>query len=233
MARIFSERKNKEIRTVASAQPKQHKKQKLSQKDLPSRPRLDLAQSRSLERCNLKIRFRLQKEGKEVEGYSQNISPGGLQVISTIALNAGTPLAVQCSFGEVGYLTVSGQVVYCRADREHNHTIGIKFSALREWEEKILTSAVQELNQSPATQEKSLLTMLVSEDTMALEAADFYVQDRAALVESPGTIRQSCVHAAKIVGWGSYLPPHEITNQDINSILRMKGNKTKFGHVVG
>src|SRR5438105_630826 len=192
MARIFSERKNKEIRTVASAQPKQHKKQRLSQKDLPSRPRLDLAQSRSLERCNLKIRFRLQKEGKEVEGYSQNISPGGLQVISTIALNAGTPLAVQCSFGEIGYLNVSGQVVYCRADRDDNHMIGVKFSALRDWEEKILTSAVQELNQSTATQEKSLLTMLVTEDTMALEAADFCIQTERTLPEIHGKLRGYC-----------------------------------------
>jgi 3-oxoacyl-[acyl-carrier-protein] synthase-3 len=233
MARIVNERKNEQIRTVTSAHPEQQKKQRLSQKDLPSRRRLDFAQSRSLERYNVKIRFRLQKEGKEVVGYSQNISPGGLQVISTIVLNAGTPLAIQCSFGEVGYLNVSGQVVYCRADIHDNHTIGIKFSALRDWEEKILTSAVQELNQSPATQEKSLLTMLVSEDTMALEAADFYVQGRAASVGRPGTIRQSCVHAAKIVGWGSYLPPHEISNQNINSMLRMKGNKTRFGDVVG
>src|SRR5437867_5179158 len=233
MARVFSERKNEGIRTATSAQPKQHKKQRLSQKDHPSRPQLDLAQSRSLERCNLKIRFRLQKEGKEVVGFSRNISPGGLQVISTIALNAGTPLAVQCSFGEVGYLNVSGQVVYCRPDSDDHHTIGIKFSALRDWEEKILTSAVQELNQSTTTQEKSLLTMLVTEDMMALEAADFYRQTQRPLPERPGIVRHSCIHSSKVIGWGFDLPPTEITNHDINLMINRNGNKGRYGDVVG
>lgn len=233
MARIFNKRKNEQIRTAASAQRKQHKNQRRSQKGFPFWRLHDLPQSRCLERGSLKIPVRLQIEGKEVVGYTQNISPGGLQVISTIALNAGTPLAVQCSFSEVGYLHVSGQVVYCRAEGDNNHTIGIKFSALRDWEQKILSSAIQDLKQRPARQHKSLLTMLVSEDTLALEVADFYIQTQRPLTERPGIVRHSCVHSSKIIGWGSDLPPTEITNHDINLMINRNGNKTRYGDVVG
>ena len=124
---------------------------------------------------DLKIQVRLQLEEKAVSGCTQKFSPQGFRMISETALPAGTPLALQCAFGEVCYLNLSGQVVFCQTSEEkfpspQQFSLGIKFSAVREWERKILESAIQELTQTTALQEKSLLNILVSEDSLAVEA---------------------------------------------------------------
>ncbi len=133
-----------------------------------------LAPHRRTERESVSIPFRLRTYEKEVSGSTQDLSPHGLRIMSDTALRAGTPLTLQCSFGEICYLNISGQVVFCRTAGEGTyatHAIGIKFAAMREWEENILASALQALKQNPATQGQSLLTILVSKDTMAQEAA--------------------------------------------------------------
>jgi len=133
--------------------------------------------------ADIKIQIRLQFDESAVSGCTQKFSPQGFRMTSETALPAGAPLALQCAFGEVCYLNLSGQVVFCRQITPSplegagggegvfpQHEIGIKFSAVREWERKILESAIQELTQTTALQEKSLLNILVSEDTLALEA---------------------------------------------------------------
>src|SRR5437660_645003 len=45
--------------------------------------------------------------------------------------------------------------------------------------------------------------------------------------------RPGCRLSSKIIGWGSYLPPAEITNKHINSFLNVKGKPTRYGEVVG
>ena len=113
-----------------------------------------LAPRRGSKRESLSVPFRLRMYEKEVCGSTQDLSPHGLRIMSDIALQAGTPLTLQCSFGETCYLNISGQVVFCRRAGEGPsaaHAIGIKFAAMREWEENILTSAIQALKQDPAT----------------------------------------------------------------------------------
>jgi len=132
------------------------------------------------EAFRIPVRFML--NGKDFPGYTHDISPEGLLVFTETSLSAGTPMTLQFSFGQnVCHLNVSGQVVFCHLAENGEslrQAIGIKFSAIREFEQKILTSAVQELEQDAIKQEKSLLNILVSTDTLALEAGDFSNFDR-------------------------------------------------------
>ncbi len=122
----------------------------------------------------LKVPVRLQTGEKEVCGYTKEITAQGLRMISATALGAGTPLAFQCSFGKACYLNLSGQVTFCNLvgnGPSSRFVIGMRFSGLRDLEQTILVSAIDELKRSAATQEESLLTISVAKDTLALEAA--------------------------------------------------------------
>ncbi len=137
------------------------------------RPACDV---RRHERTSINIPVRFKTQGKEVSGYTRDISPIGLGVASPAVLRPGTPITLQFSFGEdVCHMNVAGQVAFGREAGEGSvgpHGIGIKFSRIRELEQKILLSAVQELKQDPAMQAQSLLTIRVAKDTLAQEAAD-------------------------------------------------------------
>src|SRR5437899_646759 len=191
---------------------------------------------RKYDRELLRIPVRLQLQDKSVSGFSQDFSPAGVRIILQTALKTGTPLALQCTFGELCYLNFSAQVVFCqpvnRASK-NDFSLGIKFSAIRDWEEKILGSAIQELKHGGAQLEKSLLTVHLTEDTMALKASDWYAQTKATSVQTPRTIRRSCIHSSKIIGRGSYLPRAEIPNNHINSFLNVNSKPTHYGEVVG
>jgi len=149
------------------------------------------SQIRRYERETFKIPVWLQVQGREICGFTHDISPEGLLVFIDKVLSSGTPMTLKFSFGaSVCHLNVSGQVVFCRlVEKEGSpwQAVGIKFSAIRDFEKKILTSAVQELKHSPATQEKSLLNILVSTDTLAREAADFSIRPQQTLDERPKT----------------------------------------------
>jgi pyrroloquinoline quinone (PQQ) biosynthesis protein C len=110
-----------------------------------------------------------------ITGYTKDITPSGLQLISDSSLKPGTPVNLQFSFGEnVCHLNLSGQVALCAQHRERAsswYEIQIKFSAIRELEQKILVSAIEALKQSSPMQAKSLVKIQVSHDTLALEAA--------------------------------------------------------------
>jgi len=126
-------------------------------------------------RKGLKIHFELPVQHKVIAGYTKDLTSAGLQLISDSSLKPGTPVNLQFSFGEnVCYLNLSGQVALCTQRRETAsgaYEIQIKFSAIRELEQKILVSAIEALQQSSPMQEKSLVKILVSHDTLALEAA--------------------------------------------------------------
>ena len=114
-------------------------------------------------------------QDKKITGFTEDLSPEGLQFVSSAFLPSGSPVAIQFSFGgNVCYLNLSGQVALCTQSRESAsgaYEIQIKFSAIREWEQKILVSAIEALKQSSPMQEKSLVKIQVSPDTLALEAA--------------------------------------------------------------
>jgi acyl-CoA dehydrogenase len=128
---------------------------------------------RRYERETFKIPVILNIQGKEISGYTHNICPDGLLVFSKIALSSGTPMTLKFSFGEhVCHLNISGQVVFCRLSEKVDHTLhvtGIKFCGIRDFEKKILSTVIEELKHSTATQEKSLLDIQVSSDSLAQE----------------------------------------------------------------
>ncbi|MEW6544422.1 MAG: 3-oxoacyl-[acyl-carrier-protein] synthase III C-terminal domain-containing protein [Nitrospirota bacterium] len=202
----------------------------------PSAQSETIADRRGAHRDPLRIPFRLRFQDTEVSGVSQDISPTGISILSDTALGVGTPLTLQCSFAETCYLDLSAQVAYCRrmeGDASPLYTIGVRLAALRDWEQKIILSAVESLRENPSGREKSLLTLLVSKDAVALEAAKLYTQAKRPRADRLHTARRSCVHASKIIGWGAYLPPNMITNGHVNAMLARNGEKTKFGDVVG
>ena len=131
---------------------------------------------RSHERGALKIPVRLRIQGKEVSGSTHDLSPAGLRFISGIEFHHLTPMAVQfCFGGETCYTQVAGQVVFCRKLAHDSHVtyeIGIKFSGIRELEQRILNSVVQGLMENTKTRDKSFLTIQMSEDNLAKEAAN-------------------------------------------------------------
>lgn len=130
-----------------------------------------------LRRIPINIPVEIKLPDTTLAAQTHDISPGGLRLVSEARLQPGTPLQLHCSFGKICYLKISGQIVYCQSLRLESftgQTIGIKFSGVRDWEEKILASAIHELNETPETRDKSSLVILVSKDNLALEAADLY-----------------------------------------------------------
>jgi len=124
---------------------------------------------------DLKIPVRLRTQEKEISCFTQKISGEGIQVVSDTPLSEGTPLDLQCSFGGVCYLNLAGQVVSCQpleAGISTSLVTTVKFAGLREWERKILDSVVVELKGNADTLGKSMLTIDIAKDSLALEAAE-------------------------------------------------------------
>lgn len=125
-------------------------------------------------RESLKLCVRFVQDEK-IDGYTEDVGLGGLRVVCSRSFRPGTPLALQCAFGDVCYLNISGQVIYSFSIGDgvfRKQVVGMKFSGLREWDRKILSSALQELKRNVSIQEKSLLTILVSNDSLAQEASE-------------------------------------------------------------
>ncbi|HLC44878.1 MAG TPA: 3-oxoacyl-[acyl-carrier-protein] synthase III C-terminal domain-containing protein [Patescibacteria group bacterium] len=211
--------------------------QRRNQVQLVSEERRRLAsQVRRYEREAFKIPVCLKVRDKEISGFTHNICPNGLLVFTDSVLRAGTPMTLQFSFGDnVCYLNIVGQVVFCLSPESEGgslgQAIGIQFSAIREFERKILASAVEDLRQNPATQEKSLLNIFVAVDHLAHEAAGFSIQAPGTMVEMPRTLRRASVHASKIIGWGAYHPQGEVTAEEITARVHY-GEHKNVGQVV-
>lgn len=144
---------------------------------------------RSHERVNLRIPVHLRILGKAAEGFTQDLSSAGLCLLSNIDLSVGTPMAMQfCFGGETCYAQIVGQVVFCRKLRDDphaKHEVGIKFSAVREWEKRILESIVQVLRDDSETRDHSFLAIRISEDILAREAENLSAKAPAANHEEP------------------------------------------------
>jgi 8-amino-7-oxononanoate synthase len=135
------------------------------------------SQVRCYEREAFKIPVRVELQGKDFSGYTHDVSPKGILVFSDARLSLGTPLELRFSLCQgVCYLNISGQVGFCRFaenGKSPRQAIGIKFSAIRDFEQKILISAVQNLKENAAVQEQSSLDIFVSMDSLAQDAASF------------------------------------------------------------
>ena len=134
-------------------------------------------QRRRTEREPVPLQVRTVAPGKEVMGRCVDIGVGGLRIASGVGLREGAPLSIRCTIGEGFYLNVAGQIVYGRpTDDNGSRTYGIKFVALRHFEQQILDSAIQELKANPNSVKQSLITFQVSKDYLALEALHLHEQ---------------------------------------------------------
>jgi pyrroloquinoline quinone (PQQ) biosynthesis protein C len=182
--------KTKGMRPSPSSRPalKARSQQNVRKNVVPLHKKSDVNR-RSHERVHLKIPVHLRILGKEVQGFTHDLSPTGLRVISHTELPVGTPMAMQfCFGGETCYAQIVGQVVFCRKHRQDsstNHDIGIKFSAVREWEKRILESVVQVLSDDSETRDHSFLAIRISEDILAREAEHLSAEAPAAHHEEP------------------------------------------------
>ncbi len=129
---------------------------------------------RSSNRQPVRIPILLHTGDHKIAGRTENLSSGGLRLITETGLRPGSPLALRCTFGDVCHLNLSGLVAYCLPTTCRGRqffAVGIKFTAVRIWERQILTSAIQEIQQSEETQKRSFLHLYVAPDTLADEAA--------------------------------------------------------------
>jgi len=122
----------------------------------------------------IRIPVRIVFGDKEISGYTEQFTRDGLFLVTDAPLAAGTPLNLQCSFGEMCYLNLSGSLVASQA--VGNAVAGIelkeiKFPGIREWEQKILESALEGLAFNVPAQDRSSLKVSVSKDYLAIEAA--------------------------------------------------------------
>jgi hydroxymethylglutaryl-CoA reductase (NADPH) len=133
----------------------------------------DTYQARKHLRIPLSIKFSLRIEASEFSGLTEDFSVAGLKIQSCIGLAKGTPLILQCYFGKLCYLNLAGQVIFSHAlpEASSQRIIGIKLSALRASEQKILASAIEEVTLNSDSHENSLLKIFVSHDHLAIEAA--------------------------------------------------------------
>src|SRR5712692_2651049 len=104
------------------------------------------------EQESLKIPFEMPMRDKELSGFTENLTPECLRFVSDAALRLGTAVTIQFTFGEnVCYLNITGRVISCESCGEvatKKHVTEIRFAAVREWEQKILISAIEAMQQS-------------------------------------------------------------------------------------
>lgn len=136
------------------------------------------SQTRRYERESIKIPISFLVEGKEIYGNTENISLGGILAYincDDAPLTIGTPLTVQFSIGEsICHISISSQTIFCHSTSDQSaQTVGIKFTAIRNFNEKILATLIQSLKQSNTTPEKISLRLLISKDSLAKEATGF------------------------------------------------------------
>src|SRR3989449_7923435 len=181
---------------------------------LPQQPQA--APPNQPEQESLKIPFEMPLRDKELSGFTENLTPECLRFVSDAALRPGTPVTIQFTFGENAcYLNIAGRGVSCESCGEvasNKHVIEIRFAAIREWEQKILVSAIEELKQSITMQKKSLVKVQIARDDLALEAAQLPADTAEShSTESPkeGKTRKGFTpHPAWVLDMNRHLEPY-------------------------
>ncbi|MBI1819407.1 MAG: aminotransferase class I/II-fold pyridoxal phosphate-dependent enzyme [Nitrospirae bacterium] len=120
-------------------------------------------QIRNYEREQFKIPVCLRLDKKEIFGYTHDISPNGLLVFCDVNLNAGTALSLRFNFAQACNIKIAAVVISSR-----ENAIRLKFSEIKDkdWEQKILSFAIQEFKQSSIIQKQSLLNILFSKEPL-------------------------------------------------------------------
>jgi pyrroloquinoline quinone (PQQ) biosynthesis protein C len=124
-------------------------------------------QIRHQDRNHLRIPIQLKTKREHAIGTVGNISVGGLAIVGHIALGGGSLVSIKFSFDdEFCYLTIQGEVVYCCSTDNGapgDYAVGVKFSSLNNWEQKVLKSAVDEIKNNPGMLERTHLEVDVYE----------------------------------------------------------------------
>lgn len=191
---------------------------------------------RRCQRALARIPVKLTLDGHVYDAHTRDIGADGMQLTANVELTAKAPLVIQWRFNGNVHHDIAGQVVY---SKPHDDTpdgqygIGITFIGRREWEIKTLAAAAERLLTHPEDQAGSTLTIALASHALSLGQKKFYCRSRQPFTGKLGMLRTATPHAAKIVGWGAYVPPNELTNDDVNAILKVKGNTTSFADIVG
>lgn len=176
------------------------------------------------ERADFNIPVCLKLNSHELVGCTSDITSHGLRITTDTAMSVGSPMAMQFSFGEnFCYMNIAGRVVHCSLienEKSSHYQIGIKFSAIRDQEKKILASVVQELRDHSAMYQKSSLCIIASTDTIAQEARGLDMRTSPALEMEPTapTLQSPAFERRFSPRIGSNLPA-KVFPGDINSSI--------------
>ena len=123
---------------------------------------------------NIPVVLRLKKGNEDIPGRTHSIGVQRLRLLTDQVLKSGCPLALQFRMGSgICYLNVAGQVISCipaQSPAAGNYMIEIQLSAVREFEQHMLQSALAEVVRDPSARRDSLLTIHGTRDTLAEEA---------------------------------------------------------------
>ena len=151
-------------------------------------------QPRRYQRRPFRIPVCIQQGPHQSFGETMDFTPGGLRLLcrNAPALTPGSALNLTFQFTETCNLGAVAQVVYClESPRDQTRTMGIRFAGLRDWEQTILLSALKELSESDQSRQASLITIHVSENALAQEAAALTAEPpRPASIEAEPTLRE-------------------------------------------
>lgn len=128
---------------------------------------------RQITRENLRIPVLLHIANQQIAGHADNFTPTGLHLTTTINLGEGKALALRCTFGNVCHLNLAGRVAQSlpkTVKGAQSYTARILFTAVREWERDILSSTIQEIQNSQEAHGQSILNVYVANDVLADEA---------------------------------------------------------------
>ncbi len=178
-------------------------------------PQTTPRQPRRFERKPLHIQAHLKINDKTICCEAHDISPGGLGILSDTALTPGTSLELKFAFGDICYLNLSGQVVYCLVTEKDGipHHVGVKFAGLRDWEQ-IIISALKDLALIVSVSQKPFLTIHATQDGLAQEAARLYA-DPSSKFRSPQQLQALPSGLTGITQPETALPTAEYITDDV------------------
>src|SRR2546421_620511 len=165
--------------------------------------------------------------GSSEEGATTDISSDGVGLRIPWPLPVGVPMGMEYQWPQRQIMKVGVDVVYCISTEDGRHQVGLKLTSVREWERSELQAALQTLRESPGMGKEARIRLKPVADPMTPAATQ--LARRPTNGEHPRpTARTTGIYASTAIGWGAYLPPHIITNEDVNRSLRMAGQRTRF-----
>ena len=113
-------------------------------------------------RAVLEIPIQFYKEDMVLSGCSRNMSAEGLGVTCESQISAGAPVDLQCAFGEMASLNISGLVVYCMPVKGGAYAVGIKFTSIENLESAMLLSTIEGGAHTTEIEGRAILRIAVS-----------------------------------------------------------------------